>query len=50
MLTNHVGMADRDSAFDLRLEVKILRWSSDDRAMPDEISGAHLNRSLDHDV
>jgi hypothetical protein len=38
MLTNHVGIANRNSALGLRLEIEILRCTSDDRAVPDEIT------------
>jgi hypothetical protein len=50
MLTNHVGIADLNSTFGLRLEGEILRCTSDDRAVSDEITGAHLYLSLNHHV
>ena len=37
MLANHVGIADLNSAFDLRLKAEVLRRTSDDRAVPDKI-------------
>ena len=50
MFPNYIGIADLNPTFGLRLEGKVLWRSSNDRAMSNEVVGAHLDRSLDHHV
>jgi hypothetical protein len=50
MLANCVGIADLNTALNLRLKAEILRRPANDRAMADNISGAHPHRTFNHDV
>jgi hypothetical protein len=50
MLADHIAVADFDATFNFRFEAEVLRPRSEDGAVADEVSGAHVHRSFNDDV
>src|SRR4051812_12706679 len=50
VLTDNIVVSDFDFRLSFQRKRNILRWHTDDRAVPDEISAADRNFSFDHDV